>query len=54
MGKAFVLDLDHFLADTGQAAQPKFFEQAPLVDGFDKARSLVPVNFDSRSDDRSC
>jgi hypothetical protein len=45
-GEAFVLDLHALLADAVELAEFQFLQQAPLVDGLDKSRAFVTVDFD--------
>jgi len=48
-GEPFVLDHHDFLADATQAAKPKFFQHAPLIDRFDQAWAFVSMHFNCRS-----
>src|SRR6266516_6466042 len=38
-----------FLADATQAAKPKFFQHAPLIDRFDQTWAFVSMHFNCRS-----
>ena len=53
-GELFLLDHHHFLADANQAAEPKFFLHAPLIDGFNKPRPFIPMHLNRGSDNCFC
>ena len=51
-GEAFVIDQDYLLVCASQATQSKFLEHAPLIDGLDQPRPLIPMHLYGCSDNR--